>query len=211
MIGWKDIARLRIFDTLRLKKDAAIIAERADGTETRLDVAELAALNDIAAADLAKIDGITNGTPAAGKALVLDANRGIGAFRQTGGNLFPQAAPAAKTTSTTLTAAELLGRLITGNQGGGAGASYTLPLATDLETALLAVHPGLQNDDAFDFNVINISTVAAEDITIVTNTGWTLVGSMLVIEQAAGNPGGSNGHFRARRTAANTYTLYRIA
>lgn len=122
-----------------------------------------------------------------------------------------QGTPAAKTVSATLTAAELLTGLITGNQGAAGAAAYTLPLATDLEVALVAAYPGLQIDDAFDFNVINISTVAAEDITMTTNTGWTLVGSMLVIEQAAGNPAGSNGSFRVRRTAANTYTLYRIA
>lgn len=49
-----------------------------DGTV--IDLAELAAINSIAAADLAKIDGITNGTSAAGKALVLDANGFIDTF-----------------------------------------------------------------------------------------------------------------------------------
>lgn len=122
-----------------------------------------------------------------------------------------QPAPAAKTVSTTLTAAEMLTGIITGNQAGGAAATYTLPTGTAWETALLARFGSVSNDDAFDFYVINLSTVAAEDITIAAGTGWTLVGSALVIEQAAGNPGGSNGHFRARRTAANTYTLYRVA
>lgn len=122
-----------------------------------------------------------------------------------------QPAPAAKTTSTTLTAAELLGRLITGNQGGAAAANYTLPTAASLELAWAAQKGKLAVDDSFDFHVINLSTVAAEDITLLTAAGWTLVGSMVVIEQAAGNPGGSNGHFRVRRTAADTMTLYRIA
>jgi len=122
-----------------------------------------------------------------------------------------QPAPAAKTVSATLTAAELLTRLITGNQGAAGAASYQLPLATDLDTALVAAYGPLPDDASFDFNVVNISTVAAEDITITTNTGWTLVGSMLVIEQAAGNPGGSNGTFRARRTGAGAYTLYRVS
>lgn len=207
----------RIFDLVKVTRQllmgdgATIVVTNTDGTQTTLSIAELAALDNLAAADLAKIDGITNGTPAAGKALVADANVGVGVFRETGRNLRKQAAEAAKTTSTTLTAAEIMAGIITGNQGAAGAATYTLPLATALETALLAVHPGLQNDDSFDFHVINISTVAAEDITIATNTGWTLVGSMLVIEQAAGNPGGSNGMFRVRRTAANTYTLYRIA
>lgn len=209
---WEKFANLFVGGKLRLGKNATITTQNADGTETVIDLTELAALNSIGAADLAKIDGITNGTAAAGKALVADANIGVSAFRHTAGSyLYKQAAPAAKTTSTTLTAAELLGGIITGNQGAAGAADYTLPLATDLETALLAAHPGLQNDDSFDVSVINLSTVGAEDITITTNTGWTLVGSMLVIEQAAGNPAGSNGLFRVRRTAANTYTMYRIA
>lgn len=122
--------------------------------------------------------------------------------------IFKQAAPAAKTTSTTLTAAELLGGLITGNQGAAGAAAYTLPLATDLETALIAAYPGLATDDAFEFSVINISTVAAETITMTTNTGWTLVGDMILAANATGDE--SVGIFRARRTAANTYTLYRV-
>ena len=122
-----------------------------------------------------------------------------------------QGAPAAKTTSATLTGAEMLAGILTGNQGAGAGAAYTLPLGADMEKAFRLVKGELAVDDSFDLHVINLSVTAAEDITMTTNTGWTLVGSMLVIEQAAGNPGGSNGHFRARRTAADTYTLYRIA
>lgn len=208
---WQHFTNVIIGKTLLFKNNAVIKVVSTAGVESTIDLAELAAIDSIAAADLAKIDGITNGTAAAGKALVLDAALGIGAHRETGKNLVIQAAPAAKTTSATLTAAEVLTGLITGNQAAAGAAAYTLPLATDFETALLAAHPGLTNNDSFDFFVINLSTVAAEDITVTTNTGWTLVGSMLVIEQAAGNPGGSNGHFRARRTAANTYTLYRIS
>jgi hypothetical protein len=153
----------------------------------------------------------TDGVPEAGKPLVLDANMGIGAFRTTAVALRKQGAPAAKTTSTTLTAAELLGGIITGNQGAAGAATYTLPLATDLESALLAIHPNLQVDDSFDFVLINLSTVAAEDITVATNTGWTLVGDMVVDsnDQAAGSY--PRAIFRVRRTAANAYTLYRIA
>lgn len=122
-----------------------------------------------------------------------------------------QPAPTALTTSVTMTAAQVLAGIITGNQGAGAAAAYTLPTATAFETAMRARFSSVANDDAFDFFVINLSTVAAEDITITTNTGWTLVGNMIVIESAAGNPAGSNGMFRARRTGANAWTLYRIA
>lgn len=77
MINWKDFSNLRIFKSLRFKKDAVITVENADGSTTNLDVAELAAINSIAASDLAKIDGITNGTGAAGKALVLDSSGNV--------------------------------------------------------------------------------------------------------------------------------------
>lgn len=134
-------------------------------------------------------------------------------FDQTLRPLFAQATPAAKTVTTTLTAAELLTGIITGNQGGGAAASYTLPLAADLEKALQALLGALPaaGNQSFDFSVINISTVVAEDITVVTNTGWTLVGNMVVQEGAAATGSLSTALFRARRTAANTFTLYRIA
>lgn len=117
-----------------------------------------------------------------------------------------QAAPAAKTTTTTLTAAELLGVLITANSAAAANQNYTLPTGTNLEAAFpftMAVN------DAFDFYLINTSTVAAETITILTNTGWTLVGNMVVVSNSA-STASSSARFLARRTAANTFTLYRI-
>jgi hypothetical protein len=166
-------------------------------------------LSGIAAAELAFLDGVTAGTAAASKALVLDAVKGISAFREAGRNLRTQAAPAAKTTSVTLTAAEIIAGLITGNQGASGAAAYTLPLGSDLETALLAAHPGLANDDSFDFSVINLSVDDAEDITVTTNTGWTLVGDM-VVHAGSTVTFPRVGLFRARRTAADTYTLYRI-
>jgi hypothetical protein len=85
-----------------------------------------------------------------------------------------QGAPHAATVSATLTAAQLLTRIITVNQGGAAASELTLPLATAMDTGFSDAGA----DGAFDFNVINISTVAAEDATILTNTGWTLVGEM---------------------------------
>ena len=125
--------------------------------------------------------------------------------------LMVQPAPAAKTVTTTLTAAEILTGLITGNQGAAGAASYTLPLASAMETAMFAAFPALANDDAFNFNLINLSVVAAEDITILTNTGWTLVGSMLVESNEATALKTPSGAFRVRRTAPATYTLYRLS
>ena len=120
-----------------------------------------------------------------------------------------QAAPAAKTTSTTLTAAEVIGGLLTANQGAAGAATYTMPLGTSLETALLALKPNLALDDSFDFSLVNISTDAAEDATIAANTGVTVVGNMVVASNAAATDE-SGGLFRVRRTAADTYVVYRI-
>lgn len=69
-------ATLLVSNKIKLKYGATITVEDAQGVETVIDLTELAALNSIGAADLAKIDGITNGTGAAGKALVLNATGG---------------------------------------------------------------------------------------------------------------------------------------
>lgn len=117
-----------------------------------------------------------------------------------------QGAPTAKTTSATLTAAEILTGIITVAQGGGAASALQLPLATAMDTAL----PAFGANSSFDFSVINISTVDAEDASLTTNTGWTLVGNMDIPAYSAAGSLNSSGRFRARRTAAGAWTLYRI-
>lgn len=86
-----DASKLRVFKSLLMKNGATMTVENTNGTTTTIDLAELAALDSIAAADLAKIDGITNGTGAAGKALVLDSSgdvtNGVGQIRMTGATL----------------------------------------------------------------------------------------------------------------------------
>ena len=161
------------------------------------------------AAEINVLDGVTPGTPIASGALVTDAAVGVGAFRETGRNLRVQAAPAAKTTTTTLTAAEIMAGLLTANQGAAGAATYTLPLGSDLETALLVAHPGLATNDSFDFTIVNISTNAAEDVTVAGNTGTTAVGNMTIASNAAVTDQ-AWGTFRVRRTGANTYSVYRI-
>lgn len=120
--------------------------------------------------------------------------------------LVNQGAPAAKTTSATLTAAEVLTGIITLNQGGGATTAQQLPLATAMDAAL----PDSVAGDSFDFSVINISTNAAEDGSVTTNTGWTLVGNMDVASNAAAGDK-SAGRFRARKTGAGAWSLYRLS
>lgn len=121
--------------------------------------------------------------------------------------LVKQGAPTAKTVSATLTAAEVLAGIITVNQAAGASSAQQLPLATDLDTAL----PDSAAGDAFDFSVINTSTVDAEDASVTTNTGWTLVGSMDIHAYSAAGSLNSSARFRARKTGTGAWTLYRIA
>lgn len=129
-----------------------------------------------------------------------------GAVRIESLRLLQQAAPAAKTVSATLTPAEVLGGLLTVNQGAGAGSTLTMPLGTDIEAAL----PGDQAvGDSFDFSIINISVVDAEDATLAANTGVTLVGNV-TIEANSAITKVSSGLFRCRRTAASTFVVYRL-
>lgn len=140
-------------------------------------------------------------TPGAGAGTGSDgviANRGFA--------LNTQGAQAAKTVSGTLTAADLMAGIITVNQGSGATSAQQLPEAGDLDAAL----PQAEADDSFDFSVINISTVDAEDASVTTNTGWTLVGNMDVPAYSAAGSLNSSGLFRARKTGAAAWTLYRI-
>ena len=78
---WRRLTNAIVEKTLKFQKGATIQAVQTDGTTSTIDLAELAAIDSIGAADLAKIDGITNGTVAASKAAVVDANKDISAFR----------------------------------------------------------------------------------------------------------------------------------
>lgn len=141
------------------------------------------------------------GTSAGGTAGV------AGVIIERGTKLVKQGTPTAKTVSATLTAAEVLAGIITVNQAAGGTSAQQLPLASGMDTAL----PDAAADDAFDFSVINTSTVDAEDASVTTNTGWTLVGSMDIHAYSAAGSLNSSARFRARKTGAATWTLYRIS
>jgi hypothetical protein len=117
-----------------------------------------------------------------------------------------QGAQTAKTTSTTLTAAEINTGIITVNNGAAGTTTLTLPLATSMDSQFSNVAAGY----SWDFSVVNISTTAAEDADVGTNTGWTLVGNMDI--EADDDPRArSSAKFRARKTGAGAWTLYRMA
>lgn len=169
-------------------------ATSGDGGDAKVTAGAATANNDDGG-DVILTPGAAHGTGMAGVVV----SRGL--------VVVPQGAPAAKTTSATLTAAELKTGIITVNQGAGATSDQQLPTAADLDTAL----PSLAAGDAFDFSVINTSTVDAEDASVTTNTGWTLVGSMDIHAYSAAGSLNSSARFRARKTGSAAWTLYRIS
>lgn len=106
-----------------------------------------------------------------------------------------QPAQTSKAAAATLTIAELLTGII---QYTGGAATLTLPTGTLIEGGTPASFP---TNMSFDFSVINTGSGTA---TLGTATGLTLVGAMTVTA-------GASGMFRVRKTATNTYTVYRIA
>lgn len=77
----EEISDLIVKRYLRLWNNAIIKVRNADGTETDIDLTEILALNDISAAELAFLDGVTAGTVTASKAVVVDANKDVGDLR----------------------------------------------------------------------------------------------------------------------------------
>ena len=115
------------------------------------------------------------------------------------------AAPTALTTTAAITATQLRVGYATTNEGAAGAAVYTFPSGTAIDSEFNS----LANDDCFDFTIINISTVAAEDITVASGAGITLVGSDAGQSNDAATSK-STGTWRFRKTAANTFSAYRI-
>lgn len=102
-------------------------------------------------------------------------------------------APSTITAAATLTNADIQAQIVNTT-----GTTYTLtmPLGTTLETLI----PWSSVDLGYDFYVINTATGT---ITMAANTGVTFVGRLAVLANIAGQ-------FRIRRTAANTFIVYRV-
>jgi hypothetical protein len=169
-------------------------------TATATELNALAA-NGLSAAELAVLDGVTAGTSAASKAMVLDANKGITGFRSTSAvNPTTQGAAGTLNATGTLTAALMLGGIVTSTTA--AGVTATLDTGTILDTAYLALFAGGAVSDAFEFSVVN---TGANTFTIATAAGWTDGGNGFAAVAAA-----SSATFRVRRTAANTFTIFKV-
>lgn len=131
------------------------------------------------------------------------ANIGAQLGSAQGARRAPMPTPITQDTTATLTAGNITNGLIVSNPA--AAIDLTLPTVANT----LANIGNLQDGEAFEFVVLNISTTDTATVTILTNTGWTLVGKMVIVENdSAGlNPFAI---FRARRTSSTAMTLYRI-
>jgi hypothetical protein len=118
-----------------------------------------------------------------------------GASMTTGVTYLAQPAQTSKAAAATLTIAELLTGIV---QYTGAAATLTLPTGTLIEGGLPATFP---TDMSFDVSFIN---TGAALLTIGTATNLTLVGTMTVATL-------TSAMLRFRKTATNTYTVYRIS
>jgi len=97
-------------------------------------------------------------------------------------------------TATTLLAADIANGLISSTNAG--AQAVTLPLAADMDTAF----PNAGLNSSMDFSVQS----SGNTVTMTTNTGWTLSGTMTIATTVTGM-------FRARKTGTAAWTLYRIA
>jgi hypothetical protein len=111
---------------------------------------------------------------------------------------------ATATDTATLTVAQLQAGLIAATPT--AAATYTTPTAAAIDTAFPAAKVG----SYFDFIIVNKATTAAYDITMAAGTGVTLVGGLEVSSNNAVTDR-SSGTFRAIKTGAGAWTIYRIA
>jgi len=110
------------------------------------------------------------------------------------GAVMPYApAPTGIAAATTLTNAQIQGQIISAT---GTTYTITMPLGTTMETLATWATTNI----AYDFFVIN---TASGTVTMAANTGVTTLGTLTIAT-------GISAHFRIRRTAANTFVLYRL-
>lgn len=132
--------------------------------------------------------------------LVLNG-RTIPAVDDGGAMVRVQGAPGTLNATGTLTAALMKSGIVTSTT---AAAVTATPDTGTLIDGSFTGKSALAVNDSFDFNVI---ATGANAFTLSVGggvAGITLVGNMVVAS-------GSQGQFRARKTAANTFSIYRIA
>lgn len=118
-----------------------------------------------------------------------------------------QTAPAVYNTTSTVVAPDLMAGLITSTQATGDTITLTLPTGTLMDAAL-----DLPINGSFEWSLINLSSAAADTVTIAAGSGHTIVGTSIV-QSAHATTGllyGNSARFRTRKTAANTFVTYRL-
>ncbi len=116
---------------------------------------------------------------------------------------YTQLAPATYNTTSTLLATDMMGGIITSTQSTGATISVTVSSGTLTDAAA-----GLSIGQAFPWTLINLSTSAANTVTLVAGTGHTIVGDTIT-QCSALTTGCSTSRWLTRKTAANTFVTYR--
>lgn len=129
--------------------------------------------------------------------LALSTETTLRLAKEAGNTLYEtRSAPATATGTATLSAATLLtGHLVATPT---AAATYTLPTGTLLDAAMLGGNA--PSTTTFEFVITNQAAFA---ITIAAGTGHTLSGSATVVASGFAR-------FRFRKTAANTFSVYRV-
>jgi hypothetical protein len=113
-----------------------------------------------------------------------------------------QAAPLTAAGDATLSVDQVLGGILLGSPGSSA-AAYTLPTVASLEAVLTAA----KVNSSFDLSVVNVNGSGGGVITMTGGgvTGWTVTGLATVAAVA-----GTAAHFRARKSSATAWVLYRV-
>lgn len=106
-----------------------------------------------------------------------------------------QGAPVALDTTGSITAASMLGGIVTSSTA--AAVAGTVPTGAVMDAADTAIGIG----DSFDWSVIN---TGPNTFTVTAASGHTLVGAAAVATA-------TSGRFRTRKTAAATYITYRLS
>jgi hypothetical protein len=117
----------------------------------------------------------------------------------TGVTFYQQVAPTAKTTTGTLTIAELLTLILTVTSA--TAVSLTLPTGTLSDAGILS--GALAVNEAFEWYIINLGSSSGA-ATLVAGTGHTIVGSAITAIS-------TSSRWLTRKTATNTFVTYRIA
>lgn len=158
------------------------------------------------------VGGAAQGGDGSGGSVVLQGGAGDGTgkdgavYARGAASLKTQAAPAAKTVTAGITAAELVAGLIT-TTGATGPSVHQLPTGTEIDAEL----PSAEVDDSFDFCLLNTGTGASNDATITVNTDVTIVGNPTVGALTDATIISGSGLFRARKTADHVWVVYRLA